>query len=226
MKILICDTSNSVCSTGILENEKLISKNEIDNGKTHSENFMILVKKSLEDARLKLKDINAIGVVVGPGSFTGIRIGVSSLKAMAEVNNIKMISVYSLESLAANEYKSASVICSLIDARNNQVYCGIFDGEINKKEEFIADDIDVCLEVLKKYDDIIFVGDGTVLHKELIKRALNDRKIRFSEKNKQNAEGLGIIVYKKMLKGDFLDADSIIPVYLRKSQAERMKDRK
>lgn len=226
MKILVADTSSCVCSVGIFEDDKLIGKNEIDNGRTHSENFMPLVKKTFEDANLKLDDMDYLAVVVGPGSFTGIRIGVSACKAMAEIKNIKVVPIISLDLLATNAFKNSSVICSMIDARNNQVYCGIYDLEINKIEEYVADDIECVLNILKKYDDISFVGDGAVLHEQMIKDFLMDKKLHFLENNKQNVDSLGIIAYKKIKNGDITDADSIVPVYLRKSQAERMRDAK
>lgn len=226
MKILVADTSSSVCSVGIFENNILIKKNELDNGKTHSENFMPLVEKTLNDARLTLDDIEYIAVVVGPGSFTGIRIGVASCKAMAEIKKINVVPVYSLDSLAANEIQNGIVICSMIDARNNQVYCGIYDSAINKLEEYMADDIEKVLTFLNKYDDIVFVGDGAILHQKLIMEKMRDKKVTFSSNNKQNAESLGIIAYKKIENGEFTDPDTVVPVYLRKSQAERMKDAK
>lgn len=224
MKILVADTSSSVCAVGVFDDDKIISQNILDNGKTHSENFMPLIEKTLNQSEIKLNDIDCIGVVTGPGSFTGIRIGIASCKAMAEVKNIKMISVTSLESLAGNELGKSEVICSIIDARNNQVYCGIYDEDIKPKEELIADDISIVLEKLKKYNNIMFVGDGAILHKELIEKQLDGKNIYFSEKNKQTATSLGIITWKKVQKGEFLTSDEIVPIYLRKSQAERMKD--
>lgn len=226
MKILVADTSSSVCSVGVFEDNVLINKNELDNGKTHSENFMPLVEKTLNEAKLKLDDIEYLAVVVGPGSFTGIRIGVASCKAMAEIKGLKVVPVYSLDSVAANEVENGNVICSMIDARNNQVYCGIYDNKINKLEEYMADDIENVLLVLNKYDDIVFVGDGAVLHEDMIREKMVDKKIVFSSNNKQNAESLGIIAYKKIKNGEFTDHDSVVPVYLRKSQAERLKDAK
>ena len=226
MKILVADTSSSVCSVGVFEDNVLINKNELDNGKTHSENFMPLVEKTLNEAKLKLDDIEYLAVVVGPGSFTGIRIGVASCKAMAEIKGLKVVPVYSLDSVAANEVENGNVICSMIDARNNQVYCGIYDNKINKLEVFMADDIENVLLVLNKYDDIVFVGDGAVLHEDMIREKMVGKKIVFSSNNKQNAESLGIIAYKKIKNGEFTDPDSVVPVYLRKSQAERLKDAK
>ena len=226
MKNLVTDTSSSVCSVGLFEDDKLIVKNELDNGKTHSENFMPLVEKTLNEAKLKLDDIEYLAVVVGPGSFTGIRIGVASCKAMAEIKGLKVVPVYSLDSVAANDVDNGNVICSMIDARNNQVYCGIYDNKINKLEEYMADDIENVLLVLNKYDDIVFVGDGAVLHEDMIREKMVGKKIVFSSNNKQNAESLGIIAYKKIKNGEFTDPDSVVPVYLRKSQAERLKDAK
>ena len=103
MKILAIDTSSSVCSTALLENENIIDENNLDNGRTHSENLMPLIKELLERNELTLKDINLIAVTVGPGSFTGIRIGIASIKPMAEVWNIPVASVTSLETLARND---------------------------------------------------------------------------------------------------------------------------
>lgn len=208
---------------GLFEDDKLIKENILDNGRTHSENFMPLVKKTLEETNVGLDEIDYMGVVVGPGSFTGIRIGIASCKAMAEVKNIKIIPITSLESLATNEKGQSDVICSMIDARNNQVYCGMFDNNLKKVEEYIADDINDVLEFIKNYDNVVFVGDGTVLHRDLIEEKMKDKNIKFSANNKQNVLSLGIITFQKINEGGFLSADEIIPMYLRKSQAERMK---
>lgn len=223
MKILAIDTSSEICSTAILENDKLIDQNNLDNGKTHSENLMPLVDELIKRNNISIKDIDLFACSVGPGSFTGIRIGVASIKPMAEVLNKKIASVTSLEILARNvETENQDItIVSLIDARNSQVYCGIFDYQYELKEDYIADDINNIIEILKKYNNIIFVGNGSVLHKELLKENL--KYINFEENNKQSAENVGKIGYQKYLKNNLCTADTIMPIYLRKSQAERMK---
>ena len=220
MKILAVDTSSSICSVAILEDDKLIDKNELDDGKTHSENLMPLLDELLKRNSMDIKEIEMIACTVGPGSFTGIRIGVATIKPIAEVLNIKVASVMSLEALARN-VENKSTIVSLIDARNNQVYAGIFDENYNKKEEYIADDINEVIKVLEKYDNITFVGNGAILHKELLANSL--KNVEFVENNKQTAENVGKIGYKKYLENDLCSADTIMPVYLRKSQAERLK---
>lgn len=220
MKILAIDTSSSVCSVAILENDKLIDKNELDDGRTHSENLMILLDELLKRNSIDISDIELIACSVGPGSFTGIRIGVATIKPFAEVLNIKVASVMSLEALSRN-VENKETIVALIDARNNQVYCGIFDKEYNPKEEYIANDINEVIKVLEKYENITFVGNGSTLHQELLKQKL--KNIEFSNNNKQSAENVGKMGYKKYLENNLCTADTIMPVYLRKSQAERLK---
>lgn len=220
MKILAIDTSSAICSVALLENNNLIDKNELNDGKTHSENLMPLLDELLKRNKVNIKEIELIACCVGPGSFTGIRIGVSSIKAIAEVLNIKVASVTSLEALARN-IENEETIISLIDARNNQVYCGIFDENYNKKEDYLADDINSVINHMKKYKNIVCVGNGAILHKELLEKEIEN--IIFVENNNQSAENVGKIGYKKYLENDLKNADTIVPIYLRKSQAERMK---
>ena len=221
MKILSIDTTSEVCGVAILEDEKLILDNSVSNGFTHSENLMPLVKNALDKVGLKINEIDLISCCVGPGSFTGIRIGVASINAIAEVNNIPIVEVTSLESLAKNIKEEFQTKVSLIDARNKQCYCGIFDNEINLKEDYIADDINVLLEIIKNYSNICFVGNGAFMHKELILTKILDAK--FEEENNQNAYSCGLIGFKKFKENKLINADKLLPNYLRKSQAERLK---
>ena len=109
----------------------------------------------------------------------------------------------------------------MIDARNSQVYCGVFDKKYNQKEELMADDINNVIECLKKYSNITFVGNGAILHKELLKAHLSN--IHFVENNNQSSANFGKIGYKKFLENNLCTADTLVPIYLRKSQAERLK---
>ena len=220
MKILAIDTSSEICGVCILEDEKLIDDNSLSNGMTHSENLMPLITEILDRNSFKLSDIDLIACTVGPGSFTGIRIGVSSVKALAEVAKIQIVELTALEVLAGNIEK-AEIKAAIIDARNDQVYCGIFDKENNLIEEMIADSIDNTILKLKTYSNIVCVGNGAVKHKELLISEIEN--ISFCEDNNQKAYVAGKIGYKKYLKNDLKSADEILPIYLRKSQAERMK---
>ena len=152
------------------------------------------------------------------GSFTGIRIGISSIKAIAEFLNIPVIDISSLEALAYNVNNiNCKTICSLIDARNNQVYCGIFDKNYNLLEDYLADDINNIINTLKKYEDIVFVGDGAIAYKDL----LGVKNFKYD--NFIHSKNIARCAYNKYKNNYVKTADLLMPLYLRKSQAERMK---
>lgn len=216
MLILAISTSSNTCSVSLLENEECIEELNIINQKTHSENLMPLIDKLFKKTNRLLEDVNLIACDNGPGSFTGIRIGVSTVKAIAEVMQIPVISVSSLEALSYNVNKENTNIVSLIDARNNQVYAGIFNYKHEIIEQYLADDIEKIKKILNNYKDFICVGDGFNTHKELF----NQKEIYDDMIHSKN---IGINAYHKYINGKLQTADEIKPMYLRRSQAERMK---
>lgn len=149
------------------------------------------------------------------GSFTGIRIGISLVKGMAEALNIPVITCTSLEALSLNT--NGNTICALIDARNNQVYAGLFDSNYNLIGNYMADDIDKVLESIGDYKDIFFVGSGAVLHK--------DKGLNVGLDNEIHAKNVGKLAFFKYQNGIRTSADDALPLYLRPSQAERMKSK-
>jgi len=243
MKILGVNTSSDICSVCLLENTTLLKEINLNNGKTHSENLVPLLKELIDSCNISFKDIDLIAIDKGPGSFTGIRIGISTIKAIAEVHNIKIVGVTSLKSLAFNEvYKydttnsnipqnynydlsslKSNTVISLIDARNNQVYCGVFNK--NFENMYFALDINETLDSIKNYVDAntTFVGNAAVLHKNLIQNYFG-KIINFSETNEQSSISTALAGLEIFKLGNYDNADSILPFYLRKSQAERMKE--
>lgn len=219
MLILAVSTSSKVCSVALLEDTTVLKELNIENQKTHSENLLSLIDKLFITTGKTVSEVSLIACDNGPGSFTGIRIGIATCKAIAEVNKIPAISCSSLEALSYNITPVTTTLCSLIDARNNQVYCGIFDNNNLLLEDYIADDINVIVHNLNKYKDISFVGDGSILHKNLLNGA-------FTSDNTIHATNVGICAFKKFCNNDLGTSDSIVPMYLRKSQAERMRDLK
>lgn len=228
MKILSISTSSNICSVAILDDKNIILCKNIDDKNTHSEKLMPLINSILKDCNLCLNDISLLACSVGPGSFTGIRIGIATLKAFYDATSIPVIGVTSLESLAYN-IKQDGLICSLIDAKHNNVYFSLFryeNGKYSLQADYLSDTIENVLSILKSYNTkITFVGDGSFVYKSLIEDALEDFAC-FSniDLNKENAVSVGIAALEKYKSGYIGNSDTLSPIYLKKSQAERLLD--
>lgn len=221
MKILSIDTSSKICGVAVLDGEKLLEEISQDNGLSHSEKLMPIIKERLEKISLTLNDIDLIVCDKGPGSFTGIRIGVATTKAFSDSLNIKAVGISSLEALAYN-VKTDGVICPLIDAKNDNVYIGVFeniDGNYILRRDFSCENISNLLAEFKdaKYS-VTFVGNGAIAYKEKILYELGD-KCNFIENNDLSSFNLGLAGLAHFKKEDLCD---VTPLYLRKPQAERM----
>lgn len=156
------------------------------------------------------------------GSFTGIRIGIATAKAIAEVANIPVIGISALDCLAYNVPNATGTICSLIDANNNQVYLAVFDKSYNLIEEYTSEDISNISSILKNYNDITFVGTGSINYKDTLSNLFKNAK--FSTNNAQHSANIGKCAFEKYKNGYTENADTVLPMYLKKSQAERMKE--
>ena len=224
MKILSIDTASNICGVSILENDKLICNLDKDTGRTHSENLMPMIDEIFNKTNLTINNINLIICNIGPGSFTGIRIGISTIKAFMDAKNKKAVGVTSLEILARN-IEEDGIICSLIDAKNNNVYYGIFEKigneYITKETKF--ENINNIIEMTKKLNSkIFFIGNGSILYKDMIESKINNANIITDEKlNKLNAFEIGKIAFERAQKS--VDSNNLTPIYLRQSSAERLK---
>ena len=237
MRILAVDTSSKNCSVAIVEVDKnknfnvLVEKNNGDE-KTHSQKLMPIIDEALREQSLSLDDINLLACCLGPGSFTGIRIGIATVKAFADAKNIPTVGVTSLESLAYNVVQN-SIIFPIIDCKNDNVYSALFlfnDNTYSQIGNNIAENINTVLNDFSdlcedaEISTITFVGDGSILYHGLIEKKFADYKIIFSDNNTQSSVSLAKCAYEKYLNGLYGDSNYISPLYLRKSQAERAKD--
>lgn len=228
MKILSISTSSNICSVAILDDKKVILCKNIDDKNTHSEKLMPLIDSTLNECNLHLKDINLLACSVGPGSFTGIRIGIATLKAFYDATSIPVVGITSLEGLAYNVHQNG-FICSLIDAKHNNVYCSVFKLENNTytlQDKYISDNIENILPMLKKYNDkITFVGDGSIVYKSIIENYLSNSACFVCENlNKESAISIGLSALDKYNSGYVGTSSTLSPIYLKKSQAERLMD--
>ena len=233
MKILSIETSNKICSTAILEDKNLIKKIELNNGLTHSETLMPLIKQILEETKLSLSNIDLLVCDIGPGSFTGIRIGIATVKAFTDSLNIPSVGISSLEGLAYN-IKSEGLICSLIDCKNNNCYFSLYELKNNTYtllEEPKADSVENCLNYLNyKYSNSVITFNGDVsLYKELIENTsknfilLESTNTQFNNvkinSNNIDVYNLGIAGFNKFNKNG--KDENLLPLYLKKPQAQR-----
>ena len=224
MKILSIDTASDLCTVAILDNENCMIELIVNDARNHSEKIMPIIEQALSKTNLSLKDINLIVCDRGPGSFTGIRIGVGTVLAFQDSLNIPCVGISSLEALAYNNSQEG-IICSLIDAKNNNVYFGLFNvhnGVCSQIGELEFKSITEVFNILDKFDNqITFVGDGAVSYKSLIENSY--KEANFTNANNLSSISLGIAGYNIF---NSKKENSIMPLYLRKSQAERTIDEK
>ena len=230
MKILGIDTSSMAASVAVIEDNKLICEYTINTKKTHSQKLMPMIENMLGLSDLNVREIDAIAVWEGPGSFTGLRIGMATAKAIAHVNDIPVIGVNSLEALAANMNLCDKKICSILDAQRNQVYTGRYQYEGTKLveiKEIGIQQIDELLEELAQSgEQWILVGEAVYKYEDKI-REISNIEIPAASNNVTKAGSLCSVAKVKFDEGkDIFDCYTVNPLYIRKSQAEEQYEEK
>ncbi len=228
MKILAFDSTATAASVAICDDGKVVAEFFVNAGLTHSRTLVPMLDAALKNTDSSLADVDAIAISNGPGSFTGVRIGVAVAKGIAFAENLSCIEVSTLESMAYNLTLTDCLVCAAMDARCAQVYNAMFEikyGEVQRLTDDRAISItDLKAELTEKYTDkrIILVGDGAELcFKELIDTSLSvelaPESLRF-----QRASSVAAAAFDKLNKGEKpKTAGELLPSYLRLSQAER-----
>ncbi len=222
MKILSVDTSSNVASVAITDDEKLICEITVNTKKTHSQTLMPMIDSALKQSELEIKDIDLIASANGPGSFTGLRIGVSAVKGIAHAAGISVVGVSILEAMAYNLPFCEYLISPIMDARRNQVYNAVYKWDNDELLEVkapralsIEELTDELLDCDKK---VVFLGDGVSVHKKIIEEKMGDKAV-FAPVSvlEQRASGLAAAAKNKKAVSCY----ELAPIYLRKPQAER-----
>lgn len=222
MRILAFESSAKAASVAVLEDGKLLGEYFQNSGQTHSRTLMKMAEDLLVNCDLTAKDIDACACAAGPGSFTGIRIGVAAAKGFAWGRELPLYGVSTLSAMAHNAGAFSGIVCCAMDARRDQVYNALFraeDGSLQRLCEDRAISIEELEADLKQYDlPILLVGDGA----ELCKNSLQHPAILAPEQLRhQRAAGAAIEAYEDYLAGKKADGAELTPNYLRLSQAER-----
>ena len=221
MRLLVIDTSGPVCGTAVMEDEKVLCEYTAQNRNTHSANLMPMIEAALASAGKTAGEMDAIAAVTGPGSFTGVRIGVATAKGLAHGAGIPCIPVDALEALALSAGSFEGVICPIQDARAGQVYGAAFRGgerltkdEPLKLEEYIE-------KILPLGDRFLFLGDGMPVHREKI-LALMGEKAVFAPGHLSylRPSAAGMLALRSETRTDYLNLQA---TYLRPPNAQKNK---
>lgn len=229
MKILGMDSSGLVASVAIVENDILVAEYTVNHKKTHSQTLLPMLEEVTRMSELDLESIDAIAVAAGPGSFTGLRIGVATVKALGLALDKPVVSVPTCHGLAFNLWGTDKLVCPILDARRNQVYTGVYefvDGKLQVVRDQDAMGIDELVEYLKTLNrKIVFVGDGIPVYGDYIRENMrNSCEFAPAGFNRQRASSVATYGLKLFEEGKFENADDHKPIYLRKSQAERERE--
>lgn len=229
MKILGIDSSGLVASAAIADEKNIIAEFTVNNKQTHSQTLLPMIEKVVDMSGIELEQIDAIAIAAGPGSFTGLRIGLATAKGIGLALKKPVVSVPTLEGLAYRVSVFDGIICPIMDARRNQVYTGIYKmdkGNLVCLSEQKAVDIHEIMEELEKYDEkVIFLGDGVEVQRETIEKEFK-KEYCFApiHLSKQSAAAVAVLGDIYFNQGKAEDAAEHKPIYLRKSQAERERE--
>lgn len=230
MKILAVDTSATAASVAVAEENKLIGEFSINTALTHSQTLMPMVDELLKNTGLSVNDIDAVAVNAGPGSFTGVRIGVAAVKGIAFPKNLPCVSVSTLESMAYNMLGNDCIVCSVMDARCSQVYNALFRVK-GCTVTRMTDDRALSLTDLKNElqninEKVVLVGDGAVLCSNFLGEELENIMLAPFNNRIQTASSVAYAAFEKINNGETVKADELMPVYLRLPQAQRELNKK
>ncbi len=222
--LLAFETSAKAASVALFDGEKLLGESYQNTGLTHSQTLMLMAEDLLKNLGIAVSDLTAVAVAAGPGSFTGVRIGVSAAKGLAWGRVIPCYGVSTLEAMALGLGIHDGYVLSAMDARRNQVYTALFAVEndiVSRLMEDSAIAISELKEKLPKDKPIFLVGDGSTLTYNTLIGDVPSLVLPPEHKMHQRAVGVGLAANKAIAQGDAGDAASLTPNYLRLSQAER-----
>lgn len=214
--LLSMDSSAVTASVALTDGDEIIKSEFVNSGLTHSETLLPMITRVMDSH--KYSELDGIAITAGPGSFTGVRIGVATVKGLAFNDDIPCFSVSTLEAIAYNFVDKNAVVCAVMDARRMQFYNALFRVQ-NGKVERLCDDRTISIEDLqndlKQYDKVVIAGDGAKLCFQNIE--LENCTLADDDRIYQNAVGVAKAAQNK----NAISPKALMPVYLRQSQAER-----
>ena len=223
MSILAVDTATNSCSVAVIDGQTLLAEAIVITGETHSKHLMNLIHQVLQISHVSLKDIDGFAVTRGPGSFTGLRIGISTVKGFAASSGKPMVGVSTLDALANQADVIPCLICTVIDARREEVYFGQYrrvDGVLIKETEEQV--LPIVNAIAGIREPSFFIGEGSLIYKPTILEMLGEDRVVFAPRFHHTIRGSTVanIGLERIRKKDVDDASTFSPRYIRKSDAE------
>jgi tRNA threonylcarbamoyladenosine biosynthesis protein TsaB len=222
VRVLAFDTSTQAGSVSILDDERLVAEYSLNVRTTHSERLLSMMDRLLGDAGYALSDINGLAVAIGPGSFTGLRIGISTVKGLALATKLPVAAISTLDALAHTLPFASLPVCPILDAKKGEVYASLYEwhgGRMERRWDYqVMAPEELCQRVTS---DVLFVGDGVEPFQSLLSSRLGDRA-HFAPLSRRlpSAACIAELGLRELSAGRVVDPSTLAPIYLRSSEAE------
>lgn len=227
MLILGIDSSTTVSGAAIIDTdqEKVLAEGFLNTEKNHSESFLPLIKNTLDLAKVELNNIDGIAVTKGPGSFTGLRIGMVTAKSLVQVTGAKLIGIKTLDALAYNLFGYSGIICPILNARRNEVYTALYEMENNELKRIsnylVISPEKLVEKILKNGKGTIFLGDGVTEYRPYLEKNLGSQAVFTASNNSFiRSSSVALLAAQYFLENKQDNVFQLEPFYLRKSEAE------
>jgi len=222
MKLLAIETATMLGGVAIMDGDRLVAESRLNIRVTHSERLMKEIDRILRGASMDISEIDVFGISIGPGSFTGLRVGLSTVKGLVYATGKKLVTAPTLEAIAWNIPFSEYQICPMLDARRKEIYTAVFRWSGGGFSRVINECTLSADELLQKIDaPTLFLGEGATLYRDRIQAALRDRALFGAPQHMMpSPSNMAFLCMRKAEKGEFSDALTVIPAYHRRSEAE------
>jgi len=221
VKLLTIDTSTAACSVALSTGGEIVSEFLVNQGRQLSARLLDSVDLLLREAGLSVTDLDGFGVAIGPGSFTGLRVGISTVKGLAVAAGKPVVGFSSLAMLAMNLPWALHPVCPMFDARKKEVYTALYDCRALPVVLMADRVVSPPLFLEKLAGPVIFVGEGAVRYRELVEERLGDRAYFAPHSaNLPRASAGAVLANAAFARGEALPPELLVPAYIRPSEAE------
>ncbi|HEX3016162.1 MAG TPA: tRNA (adenosine(37)-N6)-threonylcarbamoyltransferase complex dimerization subunit type 1 TsaB [Desulfobacteria bacterium] len=225
MWVLSIDTATKVTGLAIHRDTELVAEAFLHTGTNHSERIVPMIHQLLANAQIKFADLDAVAVASGPGSFTGLRIGMATAKGIAQVRGIKLVGINTLDGIAQNGLGFDGLVAPILDARKNEVYTALYRSsghEISRIADYEAVAPQTMLEKLKAQEEkVLFLGDAVFIYRKSIEEMLKEQAVFLPDRMcLPRAAQIGALAVERLARGESDNLFNLTPFYIRQSEAE------